>query len=310
MKISVRNIAKKFGSTIALDSVSADFEGKINLILGTNGSGKTTLLNSLAGLTFPNSGILEVDGKLFNASRKSSWSDGASEITSRYRLGFLLDKQGFPSSFSGREMLESTMKSSRVSVQDGWLKLLTSMLDMSAYIDDRIGRYSSGMMQKLGIATSLSNMPELVFWDEPTSNLDARGRQEVTQLVKELSESKDTVFLIISHNPSEFEGIADWIGYMSLGRMISSGRIGDYAAKSLRYQATTKEPKRLAAQLLTMGIATTINLFENEVVFTSLSDSMAILDDASRLASETGCEVTELRRIPMSISELYRDFSK
>jgi ABC-2 type transport system ATP-binding protein len=298
--VRLEGVTKRFGSTLALDCVSLELTGHTNLLLGTNGSGKSTLINVLAGLTYPNEGTFTV-GEGFDAGNRDTWRK-ASEKTRR--TGFLLDKPGYPSYMSGMELLEwSNARNGNKS--DAWLDKLVGELDMSGYIKKTIGGYSSGMIQKLGIVSSLVSRPELVLWDEPTANLDGYARKKVTALVKEMV-AEGTTFIIASHIPGDFQDVADWVGLMRLGRLVKSGSISTLGEGSRVHEAETDMPNLLASKLFESGLAAKIAVDDARVVFEALGSFSE--SDLESLAKSSGVKLSSFSRRPKTISELYLEF--
>jgi len=271
-------------------------------LLGTNGSGKSTLINILAGLTYPNEGRFTVGEEGFDAKNRDTWRKATEKI--RRGTGFLLDKPGYPSYMSGIELLEWG-DSQNGSKSDEWPDKLIGDLGMSPYIKKTIGGYSSGMMQKLGIAASLVSRPGLVLWDEPTANLDADARKKVTALVKELV-AEGTTFVIASHTPGDFQDVTDWVGLMRLGRLIRSGPLSVLGANSPVYEAGTDTPNLLASRLFESGFAAEAIIDGGRVVF----EASGSFDepDLESLARSSGVKLSSFSRRPKTVSELYLEF--
>jgi ABC-2 type transport system ATP-binding protein len=301
LQVALEGVSKRFGRSVALADVSVNFEGKVNLMLGPNGSGKTTLLNVLTGLTYPEAGSLTVDGEEYRA-RHSEWRKGVDGL--RRRSGILADKPGLPPYLDGHELLESTARSAGGDPDKGWIQQLIERLDLSSYIHSTIGGYSSGMSQKLALACSLVTKPKLVVWDEPTSNLDAKSRGAVLDLVK-LMASEGSQFVISTHVSVDFENACDSLAIMNLGRVVSSGKLSDYTSASDEFEAESKDPRRLAVSLIDKGIAASVRLVSgNTVVFRALNDGTQRTTDARSLSNSTGCEVSSINRATKSIAEI------
>lgn len=297
MFISLDGITKRFGSTLALSNISTALTGRVSLFLGANGSGKSTLLNVLAGITYPETGTLVIGGVKCSAKDKDGWRralEGA-----RKTMGFLLDKPGYPSYMTGLDLLHWQSNGNEENTQ--WIERMIKDLSMSLYIRRKIGGYSSGMKQKLGIVASLVSRPDLVLWDEPTSNLDARSRSQVANLVKEFV-GKSTSFIIASHTPADFEGVADWVGLMRLGALIKSGPLPTFTNESRIYNVETDKPVALAAKLLESGMAASTTVGRGRVTFeASVGFDECIL---SSRAGSSGINLTSISRQPKTLTEL------
>ncbi|MDG7008634.1 MAG: ABC transporter ATP-binding protein [Nitrososphaerota archaeon] len=283
---------------MALDDVSLDFEGQVNLVLGTNGSGKSTLINVIAGVTHPQKGTMRLGSTVLRSSDRRGWRRGVE--AARKAMGFMLDKPGYPTYLDGTEMLSWAS-----SVRDeAWISDVTRSLDMVAYVDRRIGGYSSGMAQKLGLATSVISKPEIVLWDEPTASLDAPTRKKVSGLISELAR-KGTTFIIASHTPADFEDVADWMCVMRLGKVVRAGMIRDLSAGSSRLVVESDKPSLISAEALRSDLAIKAEVSDGRVVLET--KGMADVGAIRKLATGIRAEVRNLELRPKPISELYAE---
>ena len=298
MDIAVSGITKKFGSTTALDDVSLDFGGRVNLVLGTNGSGKSTLINVIAGITYPQKGTLNLGTNELRANDRRGWRKGIEAV--RAKTGFMLDKPGYPTYLDGVELLEWT--SSKKDAD--WIGKIAQKLDMAVFVHKPIGGYSSGMTQKLGLGTSIASRPEVVLWDEPTANLDAPTRKSVSSLIGELAEG-GTTFVIASHTPADFEGVADWMCVMRLGKVVISGMINDLSAGSVRLIVESDSPSLLAAEALRSGLAVKAEVREGQAELET--KGVADVDSVSKVGGTVGADVRSIEVKAKSISELYAE---
>jgi ABC-2 type transport system ATP-binding protein len=298
LDIALSGITKKFGSTLALDDVSLDFRGRVNLVLGTNGSGKSTLINVIAGVTYPQKGTLTLGTKELRSSDRRGWRRGVE--AARARMGFMLDKPGYPAYLDGVELLE--WASSKRDAD--WTGKIAQKLDMAAFVHRAIGGYSTGMTQKLGLGTSIASRPEVVLWDEPTANLDAPTRMSVSSLIGELAEG-GTTFVIASHTPADFEGIADWMCVMRLGRVVVSGVIDNLSAGSARFIIESDHSSLLAAEALRSDLAVKAEVRDDQAELETKGSADA--DSVRKIAVAVGAEVRSIQVKPKSISELYAE---
>jgi len=297
--IALSGITKRFGSTIALDDVSLDFGGQVNLVLGTNGSGKSTLINIIAGVTYPQKGILTLGTSELRSSDRRGWRRGIE--AARAGMGFMLDKHGYPTYLDGIELLE--WASSKWDAD--WTGRIAQKLDMNAFLHRPIGGYSSGMAQKLGLGTSVVSRPKVVLWDEPTANLDAPTRRSVSGLIEELAK-EGTTFVIASHTPADFEGVADWMCVMRLGRVVVSGMIKDLSAGSARLIIESDHPSLLAAEALRSGLAIRAEI-RNGCAELETRAGVTDIGAVRKIAGAVGATVSSMEMKPRSISELYAE---
>lgn len=312
MDIELSNLTKNFGSTVAVDNVSLALTGKINLLLGSNGSGKSTLINLLAGLAFPNKGTLKLDGSEYNATIKKQWRKGTERLRSKAK--FWLDKPGLPQPMTGRDLLKFESNQTKKKRKEDDDKngrelevLIQNSFGTTVDLDKPISSYSSGMQQKLGIMATLIGNPEFVVWDEPTAALDAISRGVVARLAKEFA-ARGTIFLIASHIPGDFEGIADWIGLMRLGHLVKNGNLrdlngSDYDCRD--YIVSTDRPVQLASRLLDLGLATTVSLDEEKSEVSLKATEKFDPQKVNDLAKDSYAGHAVVRKRERSITELY-----
>jgi len=213
--IELASLTKVFGATRALDGVDLSVpEGSVFGFLGPNGAGKTTTLRILTGLARPTSGYVSVLGSdAFTASNEV-----------RARIGFLPDVPGFYDWMTAREFLAfagglfglaGTALTERVSV----------LLDLAglAGVKGRIGGYSRGMKQRLGVAQALVNAPRLLMLDEPTSALDPMGRKDVLDMLASLR-GRTTVFFS-THILADVERVCDTVAILDRGKVVAQAPI-------------------------------------------------------------------------------------
>lgn len=305
MDIEVANASKRFGSTLALDNVTIRLAGRINLLLGSNGSGKSTLINLLAGVTYPNKGILRFDGSEYDGRSRKVWRSGTERLRKKSR--FWLDKPGLPQPMTGAELLKfQSNDDSRIDHSSELKQLVQSSFGSSVDLEKPISSYSSGMQQKLGIMATLVGRPEFVVWDEPTAALDATSRRTVARLAKEYA-SEGTKFLIASHIPGDFEGITDWIGLMTLGQLKRSGNLSELSdSGSDSYIIITDKPSQLAGKLLEWGMASSASV-EGTRVVVKATEKFEEKNVTSLAKEELGATRVELTRRQKSVGELYME---
>ncbi len=183
-------------------------------LIGLNGAGKTTTLKLLLGLLKPTSGSVSVLG-----------SPGGAQQTLR-KIGFLPESPHFYSYLTGAEFLDFSGKVfglTKVECKERAADLL-KMVSLTEAAKTAIGKYSKGMMQRLGIAQSLINDPEIIFWDEPTSGLDPIGRRDVRMILLKLKEQGKTIFLN-SHLLPDVNEVCDRVGVLHRGRLVGTDKI-------------------------------------------------------------------------------------
>jgi ABC-2 type transport system ATP-binding protein len=236
--VTVRGLTKRFERTCAIDGVDLVLgEGEVRGLLGPNGAGKTTLLRLLLGLARPDDGTIELLGHPIGAPA-SLTLDGVA--------GFVEQPSFYPylSARANLEILaELDAGDARTRIDDA-----LAQMQLTARAGDRVGGYSSGMRQRLGIAAALMRAPRLLLLDEPTSALDPAGASLVIELVRTLADSGVAV-LLSSHRIEEIEAVCDSFSVLSRGRVAWDGTAAQMLAEAppSAYRMITSDDARALA---------------------------------------------------------------
>jgi ABC-2 type transport system ATP-binding protein len=216
--ISISDVTKSFGHVKALDGLSLDMEPGILGLIGPNGAGKTTLLRILLGLIKPDSGSAQI----FNSNTSSDSKDFLG------RIGVLHENPYFPPLMTPKQYLTDVgfLYHQRVPADD-----LLAMVGLSDAADRKTRNLSAGMKRRLGLAQALVGKPELVLLDEPTSNLDITGRDQVLRLIAEIHQEEKVSFLITSHILSELERACHQIAVVVKGKIVEKGSVEELVDK-------------------------------------------------------------------------------
>jgi ABC-type multidrug transport system ATPase subunit len=212
--ISVSKLYKDFKMVRALNGLSLNVERGIFGLIGPNGAGKTTLIRILVGLLRPDSG----KGQVFGFDIKSS------SVSIRRRIGILHEKPAFPGNMEVQDYLK---KIAMIYNSNKMSEEMLSIVSLSDAEHRKIGDLSAGMLQRLGIAQALIGQPDLVILDEPTSNLDVNGRDDIVNLIVELHNELDVSFFISSHILSELERACHQVAFIKAGRIVERGSVLD-----------------------------------------------------------------------------------
>jgi ABC-type multidrug transport system ATPase subunit len=240
--ISTRGLSKRFGPVQAVDDIDLDVrEGDIYGFLGANGSGKTTTVRMLLGLVLATSGEIELLGRPMPRSAKSVLPE----------VGTLVEGPAAYDHLSGRANLKvfdamgpggpRRTRSARVAAA-------LERVGMSRAGDRKVGGYSLGMRQRLGLAAALLRAPRLLVLDEPTNGLDPQGIREIRELLLLLNAQGTTVFLS-SHLLAEVEQMCTRVGVLDRGRLVVQEELSALQAPTGRIVVVTPDPQ-LARGLL------------------------------------------------------------
>jgi ABC-2 type transport system ATP-binding protein len=215
--IETESLTKLYRNRIGCRNVTiAVQDGVIFGFLGPNGAGKSTFVKLLTGLLFPTSGNAFVLGK------------PAGDVETRRKIGYLPEIFKYQDWMTGEDLLQFHGALYKISKKE-LPERINTVLELAGLKSDRklkIGNYSKGMQQRIGIASALLPDPELLFLDEPTSALDPIGRKEVREIMCRLRGKGKTVFLN-SHLLSEVEMICDSVAFINKGTIVKQGRMDD-----------------------------------------------------------------------------------
>jgi Cu-processing system ATP-binding protein len=213
--VRLSEVTKSYGKQNAVKDVSCALrEGETVALVGHNGAGKTTLIKLMLGLVRPSAGKVSVLGE----------DPAAGEFAARRRLGFLPENVSFNMALTGRETLRFYARLKRVPLAA--VSLLLDRVGLTEAADRRVGTYSKGMRQRLGLSQALLGEPRVLLFDEPTTGLDPALRSSFYRIVRELRDKGATV-LLSSHALNELEGKADRVIIVDRGIRIADGSIDE-----------------------------------------------------------------------------------
>ena len=227
--IELDGVVKTYGRTTAVAGLSLSVgRGELVGLLGPNGAGKTTTIKLLLGLARPTAG----SGRVLGAP--------LGDRGARARIGYLPEVFRYQPWLSAREVLALHAELARVSAtgRHRAVEEALALVGLTDRADDRVGRFSKGMQQRLGLGVALLGDPELILLDEPTSALDPVGRMDVRAIVRTARDRGATVILN-SHLLTEVELVCDRVIILDHGRTIASGSLDEVvAADGVRIRVT------------------------------------------------------------------------
>ncbi|QNA77253.1 ABC transporter ATP-binding protein [Streptomyces sp. So13.3] len=293
--IEVNELTKRYGGKTAVDQLSfAVRPGQVTGFLGPNGAGKTTTLRIILGLDAPTGGTATVSGVPFR-----SHSRGLRHV------GALLDAGQVHGGRSAVAHLSAIARSNGIP-----LRRVDNVLQEVGLADvatRRIGGFSLGMKQRLGIATALLGDPPVLMFDEPVNGMDPEGVLWMRRLFRRLAAEGRTVFLS-SHLMSEMENTADQLVVVGRGRLIAAESVRDFAARSTRLSVVVSTPRtaELAAVLTAAGASV-------EVEGAPDADKLAVTglpaDRIGALAFDNRILLNELTTRTASLEEAFMELT-
>lgn len=258
--IKAVELSKRFGRTVALAGLSMTVpRGEVFGFLGPNGAGKTTAVKLLLGLLKPTSGEAWLLGRPIG------------DLQTRRHIGYLPELFRYQGWLSAREVLALHCELAPLS-RSSWKDEITSALDTVGLADranDRVGTFSKGMQQRLGLGAALLGEPELVFLDEPTSALDPVGRHDVREIIRGLA-SRGTAVFLNSHLLSEVEQVCDRVAVVDHGRVIAAGTMDELLRGTV---VKVRASGLTAANLNTLSSFGNVDDEGDQLTFTNLEAS-------------------------------------
>lgn len=225
LMIEAHGLTKRYGNFTAVDGLDlAVRRGEVYGLLGPNGSGKTTTILMLLGLTEPTAGTVRVVG--FDPVRQP--------LSVKSRAGYMPDEVGFYDELSAFDNLAYIAKLNGIprAEAEKRIEVALARVGLSDVAHKRVGTFSRGMRQRLGVADVLIKEPQLIIMDEPTQGLDPEGAREFLQIISSLSRDGITI-LLSSHLLHQVQVVCDRVGLFHRGRKVLEGSVEELARQVL-----------------------------------------------------------------------------
>jgi ABC-2 type transport system ATP-binding protein len=295
--VAARGLLKTYGELVAVDRVDLTVErGDVFGYLGPNGAGKTTSLRMLLGLIRPSGGTVQLFGL-------DPMLDGARALAGV--AGFVEGPRFYPYLSARRNLrlladLDDGSKPGRIAE-------VLELVELRDRAEDRVGGYSHGMRQRLGIAASLLRDPQLLLLDEPATGLDPAGMRDMRELVKRLAAEGITI-LLSSHLLAEVEELCNRVAIIRRGRIVYEGRLDALLATAAgEYRLRTSEPERARTLLLGRAGVDDVRLVDGELRFRA--DEQA-LEAATVALGEARIGLSALVPHAATLEELFLDLTE
>ncbi|MEU1391821.1 MULTISPECIES: ABC transporter ATP-binding protein [unclassified Nonomuraea] len=286
--IRATNLSKRYGATHAVADLSFDVEpGQVTGFLGPNGAGKSTTMRMILGLDRPSGGSVLVDGRPYQEHPHPL-----------RKVGALLDAKAVHGGRSARNHLLAIAQSNGIPA--GRVNEVLETVGLREVARRRIGGFSLGMSQRLGIAAALLGDPEILLFDEPVNGLDPEGILWIRTFMRKLAAEGRTVF-VSSHLMSEMAQTADHLIVIGRGRLIADTSVQEFIGRSSQGYVRVRSP-RLAevADLVKVG-----DLYPDHLRVTAMSTL-----EIGTLTARAGIPLEELTFVQPSLEAAYMELTK
>ena len=297
--ISITGLVKEYKGAKALDGVDLVVpEGSIFGFLGPNGAGKTTTLRILAGLARPTSGSARIFGQ--------DTTEDADAVHAM--IGYLPDVPGFYKWMTAREYLELSagLFGLPAGVRDERIRTLLELAGLSG-VSTKVGGYSRGMKQRLGVAQALINSPRLLLLDEPTSALDPIGRRELLEMIAALA-GRTTVFFS-THILADAERVCDTVAVLAAGRVVEQAATDELRSRhggAQRVVIEASDPQALAFALAGEPWAGTVKPDGRELLV-EVTDLEVAYREVPALVARLGLSLRHFEADEVSLEDVFVD---
>jgi ABC-2 type transport system ATP-binding protein len=286
--LQTHGLTKKYGETIALDSVSLTLkEGDVYGLIGRNGAGKTTFFKCVMGLAKPSGGAIEINGE-----KKDLGS-------ARRQMGFMISPSFFPY-LNPKENLEYLCRVKGVRIK-GEAERLLRIVGLDG-IEKPFKEFSLGMKQRLGIAGALLGSPPVVVLDEPINGLDPQGVIDIRTLIKDINAKTGTTFIVSSHILAELDLVATRFGFIEKGLLlkeISHAELHEHTKKALIVEVDDSGKALTVLRPLNITVAT---IRDNRMIIESHIDKP---NEIAKALIKGGVELYSLSRQETTLEEYF-----
>jgi len=289
--VDARDITKRYGETVALDDVTlAVGRGSVYGLVGPNGAGKTTLLGILSGLRNPSAGAFDVEAA---------------------RIGVLPDTPRFDSWLTAREVVDLSRALVAPDVPESAVDAVLEQAGLSDVAHRKVGGFSRGMLQRLGLAAAVVGEPEVLLLDEPAAALDPAGRREVLDMVGELRGASTVVFS--SHILDDVQQVCDTVGILKQGQLVYEGTLdqlvrnaGHEAGYAIRIRG---DGTQLVDLLKSYGWVTRVSI-ESEVITVTAASSVVLERELFGALGRADVPIVSVGPVERSLEDVFLEVTR
>jgi ABC-2 type transport system ATP-binding protein len=298
--IETEKLTKRYHDFVAVDKLNLRIdEGEVFGFLGPNGAGKTTTILMLLGLTEPTSGTARVYG--YDPIREP--------LKVKRIVGYMPEKIGFYDDLTARENLDYTAWLNGLSREEAARKMseLLEMVGLAKDAEKKVGKFSHGMKQRLGIADVMIKDPKVAFFDEPTSGIDPEGVDQILSLITDMARKKMTVVLS-SHQLHLVQKVCNRVGILAKGHLVLEGAVEQLGRESLgggkfRIQLQVADPatKLIDAIKSINGVIDVES--SNDLLLVSCNDDLR--PQVARAVVDSGSLLVQMKIEEYGLEEIY-----
>lgn len=287
--LTVNNLTKEFDKFTAVNNLSFSVnKGDVYGFLGPNGAGKSTTLRMVLGLVHPSSGTISINNTFINKTNRKYLSS----------IGALIERPDFYNNLSAFDNLKLLARLSKTNNNR-----IATVLDQVGLFEKsavKVGKFSQGMKQRLGIAQALIHQPEVIILDEPSNGLDPQGQADMRELIQKINVELGITIIISSHILNEVEKIANRMIVINNGKKIIEGDVGQLMSSELmKVRIKVDQPKLLVDLFNAKNI-----LYTQKEEFTTISVKENEIRSIINLIVENNIAIDEVRQL-RTLEELF-----
>ena len=286
--VAVEHLTKRYGTVAAVDDLSFTIPtGTITGFLGPNGAGKTTTFRMLVGLAAPTGGTARVLGQPY-----VELSDPIKQV------GAMLEVSGFHPTRTARNHL--LLLARTAGIAEGRVDELLQLVELGAAADRAVGGFSSGMRQRLGLASALLGDPALLLLDEPANGLDPKGIRWLRQFLRSLAHEQGKTVFVSSHILAEVAQMVDDVVIINQGRLVTQGPVDTVVAHMGRVVAVRSPDSARLLDLLTKYDATVTRQDHDRILVSGVD-----IEEVGRLAAAQNVVLFELHEEGLTLEDTF-----
>lgn len=302
--IESKGLTKRYGDFTAVDNLDLTVqEGEVFGLLGPNGSGKTTTILMLLGLTEPTAGTVRVLG--FDPARQP--------LSVKTRVGYMPDEVGFYDNLTARENLIYIAKLNGLPRDQAYSRIdeALAQVGLTDTANKRVGTFSRGMRQRLGVADVLIKQPQLIIMDEPTQGLDPEAAQDFLEIIRGLK-AKGITVLLSSHLLPQVQAVCDRVALFSRGRIVLEGTVNQLAQQVLggAYRIHLEADGPPAVEDSLRHLPDVVNVNRSNGRLFELEAKKDLRAEAARAVLEAGGKLLSLNVEAPGLDEIYTRYFK